>query len=110
MCFDIGSRQLGCWGQNTSRIQNKEVYATLYLQALYRYALGALVSTIKVLNITDPQLGVYKDSLARLRAPPSAPVGSKYPGYWIGEGVPLSSGHRTCFSFAGNERVMLGQG
>ena len=33
MCFDIGSRHLGCWGQNTSRIQNKEVYTTLYLQA-----------------------------------------------------------------------------
>ena len=33
MCFDIGSRHLGCWGQNTSRIQNKEVYATLCLQA-----------------------------------------------------------------------------
>ena len=33
MWFDIGSRHLGCWGQNTSRIQNKEVYATLCLQA-----------------------------------------------------------------------------
>ena len=36
MCFDIGSQHLGYWGQNTSRIQNKEVYAprsTLYLQA-----------------------------------------------------------------------------
>ena len=32
MCFDIGSQHLGCWGQNTSRIQNKEVYATLCLQ------------------------------------------------------------------------------
>ena len=28
------SQHLGCWGQNTSRIQNKEVYATLYLQAV----------------------------------------------------------------------------
>ena len=28
------SQHLGCCGQNTSRIQNKEVYATLYLQAL----------------------------------------------------------------------------
>ena len=27
------SQHLGCWGQNTSRIQNKEVYATLDLQA-----------------------------------------------------------------------------
>ena len=27
------SQHLGCWGQNTSRIQNKEVYATLCLQA-----------------------------------------------------------------------------
>ena len=26
----------GCWGQNTSRIQNKEVYATLYFQAQRR--------------------------------------------------------------------------
>ena len=26
------SQHLGCWGQNTSRIQNKEVYATLCLQ------------------------------------------------------------------------------
>ena len=26
-------QHLGCWGQNTSRIQNKEVYATLYLHA-----------------------------------------------------------------------------
>ena len=33
MCFHIGSRHLGCWGQNTSRIRNKEVYATLFLQA-----------------------------------------------------------------------------
>ena len=32
MCFDIGSRHLRCWGQNTSRIQNKEVYAPLNLQ------------------------------------------------------------------------------
>ena len=38
MCFDIGSQHLGCWGQNTSRIQNKEVYATftLHLQARAR--------------------------------------------------------------------------
>ena len=28
------SQHLGCWGQNTSRIQNKEVYATLCLQAV----------------------------------------------------------------------------
>ena len=35
MCFDIGSRHLGCWGQNTSRIQNREVYATLCLQGTY---------------------------------------------------------------------------
>ena len=27
MCFDIGSGHRGCWGQNTSRIQNKQVYA-----------------------------------------------------------------------------------
>ena len=27
------AEHLGCWGQNTSRIQNKEVYATLCLQA-----------------------------------------------------------------------------
>ena len=27
------SQHLGCWGQNTSRIQNKGVYATLCLQA-----------------------------------------------------------------------------
>ena len=33
MCFDIGSRHLGCWGPNTSRIQNKEVYATLCAQS-----------------------------------------------------------------------------
>ena len=40
MCFGPSTDQiwrhfvnLGCWGQNTSRIQNKEVYATLYLQA-----------------------------------------------------------------------------
>ena len=33
MCFDIGSQHLGCWGQITSRIQNKGVYATLCLQA-----------------------------------------------------------------------------
>ena len=26
MCFDIGSRHLGCWGQNTSRIQHNEVF------------------------------------------------------------------------------------
>ena len=42
MCFDIGSRHLGCWGQTTSRIQNKEVYATLCLQA------GAIVETAVV--------------------------------------------------------------
>ena len=28
------SQHLGCWGQNTSRIQKKGVYATLYLQVL----------------------------------------------------------------------------
>ena len=33
MCFDIGYQHLGCWGQNTSRILNKEVYATLCYQA-----------------------------------------------------------------------------
>ena len=33
MCFDIGSQHLGCWGQNTFRIQNKEIHATLCLQA-----------------------------------------------------------------------------
>ena len=33
MCFDIGFQHLVCWGQNTSRIQDKEVYATLYVQA-----------------------------------------------------------------------------
>ena len=27
------SQHIDCWGENTSRIQNKEVYATLYLQA-----------------------------------------------------------------------------
>ena len=35
MCFDIGSRHLVCLGQNTSRIQNKEVYTTLYLQYIH---------------------------------------------------------------------------
>ena len=29
MCFDNGSQHLGCWGHNTSRTQNKKVYATL---------------------------------------------------------------------------------
>ena len=34
MCFDIRSKHLDCcWGQTTSRIQNKEVFATTYLQA-----------------------------------------------------------------------------
>ena len=33
MCFDTGSQHLGCWGQNTSRIQDKDIYATLRLQA-----------------------------------------------------------------------------
>ena len=33
MCFDTGYQHLGCWGQNTPRIQNKEVYATLHFQA-----------------------------------------------------------------------------
>ena len=65
-----------------------------YDLALYRHALKALVSTIQVLGILDPRLPLYKTSLAQLRDPPSAPVGSQYPGYWIGEGVPLSSGHR----------------
>ena len=37
MYFDIGSQHLGCWGQNASRIQNKEVCATLCLQAPSRY-------------------------------------------------------------------------
>ena len=32
MCFGP-STLLGCWGQNTFRIQNKEVYAASYLQA-----------------------------------------------------------------------------
>ena len=38
MRFDIGSQHLGCWGQNTSGIQNEEVYATLYFQAMARNA------------------------------------------------------------------------
>ena len=36
-CFQNGAKsgfETKCWGQNTSRIQNKEVYATLYLQVL----------------------------------------------------------------------------
>ena len=32
-CLDIGPKGLGCWGRNTSRIQNKGVNATLHLQA-----------------------------------------------------------------------------
>ena len=31
MCFDIGPQHLWRRGQNTSRIQNEEVYATVYL-------------------------------------------------------------------------------
>ena len=48
MCFDIGSQHIGCWGQNTSRIQNKEVYATLCLQARVpnRKALQGLVNMV----------------------------------------------------------------
>ena len=38
MCFDVGLRHLGCWGQNTSRIQNKEVYATLCVQVQEAWA------------------------------------------------------------------------
>ena len=39
MCFDIGSRHLGCWGQNTSRIQHEEVlthlnYGSFFCQAI----------------------------------------------------------------------------
>ena len=30
MCFDIGSQHLWCWVQNTPRMQNNKVYATLY--------------------------------------------------------------------------------
>ena len=42
MCFDIGSQHLGCWGQNTFRSWNKEVCATLCLQA------GEKVPTLKL--------------------------------------------------------------
>ena len=35
MCFDIGSPHLGCWGQTTSRIQNKEVRANSSISAIW---------------------------------------------------------------------------
>ena len=35
------SQHLGCWGQNTSRIQNKGVHATLCLQAVKKLAVCA---------------------------------------------------------------------
>ena len=44
------SQHLGCWGQNTSQIQNKEVYATLCLQAKHRsrkYALQAAIDNCR---------------------------------------------------------------
>ena len=58
MCFDIGSRHLGCWGQNTSRIQNKEVYATLLLQAT---AIVSVTATVLVVNFVAEYLpaGIY---------------------------------------------------
>ena len=46
MCFDIGSQHLGCWGQNTSRIQNKEVYAILCFQVRWRVGSVNLVRSL----------------------------------------------------------------
>ena len=34
--LDLRCQHLRCWGHNTSRIQTKEIYATLCLQALQR--------------------------------------------------------------------------
>ena len=45
------SQHLGCvWGQNTSRIQNKEVYATLYLQHGCPVAFGSLLIRVDVVE------------------------------------------------------------
>ena len=55
--FDIGSQHLGCWGQSTSGIQNKEVYATLYLQAVSGvFGAGLFVTTVVVgaISLTVP--------------------------------------------------------
>ena len=74
MCFDIGSRHLGCWGQNTSRIQNKEVYATLCVQASAKYlslnskmsSLNSKMSTAKYLSLNSKVSSLhYKNSSMR---------------------------------------------
>jgi hypothetical protein len=67
-----------------------------YDNALYRYALTALVETIETLglNMTDPLAAQYRHNLAQLTPSPVEPLGSKYPGFQIGQGVPLSHGHR----------------
>ena len=67
---------------------------TNYDLSLYRYALTALIEAIDTLKIADPRRAEYQEFLQNLSPPPSAPVGSQYPGFWIGRGVPLSSGHR----------------
>ena len=52
MCFDIGSQHLGCWGQNTPRIQNNEVYGTLHLQAVVRLLVSKYVILCDVCSMT----------------------------------------------------------
>ena len=65
-----------------------------YDNSLYRYALSALVDAIDTLGLSDPLAAQYRLSLEKLAPSPVAPVGSKYPGFQIGAGVPLSRGHR----------------
>ena len=44
MCFDIGSQHLGCRGQNTSRIQHKEVLTPSNLFIFFMQAIEFAVS------------------------------------------------------------------
>ena len=51
------SQHLGCWGQTTSRIQNKEVDATLYLQA-----------EKGVKKIATRQISIFRKPLAKKKS------------------------------------------
>ena len=47
------SQHLGCWGQNTSRIQNKGVYATLCFQSLDRTARIAIKQGQSAMDVSN---------------------------------------------------------
>ena len=83
MCFDIGSRHHGCWGQNTSQIQNKEVYATLYLQ----------VPHVHPAEHTLPAYPLHRLGQARIQVGTRALPATKSPWHTM---LPLFSSSALC--------------